>query len=456
MGLYTGKHIVVLGMGETGMSVARWLTLQGAKVRVADSREVPPNLDKLRSDFPLSDIHTGKFGPHTFDGCELAVASPGVPLATPALQAAMAAGVEIIGDIELFARAIVGWKSRVIAITGSNGKTTVTTLVGEMCKAAGLRTVVAGNIGLAVLDALTELDGAQPDVFVLELSSFQLETTSSLNPVAATVLNVTEDHMDRYADMDAYAAAKARIFAGEGTQVLNREDAYSRAMARGGRVQVSFGLDAAPDDAHFGLLRRHDELWLAQGDQALLSVADMQLTGLHNAANALACLALCRALDLPWEPLLDTLRTFKGLPHRVEWVESVNGVGYIDDSKGTNVGATVAALNGMQHKVVLIAGGDGKGQDFSPLLEAAQRACRAVVLIGRDARQIETALKGVAMPVQHAVDMHAAVQQAAGLAKAGDVVLLSPACASLDMYRNYAHRAEVFIQAVKALPGAHG
>ncbi|WP_137937735.1 UDP-N-acetylmuramoyl-L-alanine--D-glutamate ligase [Chitinivorax sp. B] len=456
MGMYSGKQIVVLGMGETGMSVARWLTLQGAKVRVADSRDVPPNLDKLRSDFPLSEIHTGKFGPQTFAGCDLAVASPGVPLATPALQAAMATGVEIVGDIELFARAIDGWPSKVIAITGANGKTTVTTLVGEMCKAAGLHTIVAGNIGLAVLDALTDLGDERPDVFVLELSSFQLESTSTLNPAASTVLNVTEDHMDRYADMNAYAAAKARIFAGNGVQVINREDDYSLHMALPGRNVVSFGLDKAQGAQDFGLIKRHDELWLAQGDEALLSTNDMQLTGLHNAANALACLALCRGIGLPWEPLLSALRSFKGLPHRVEWVESVNGVGYIDDSKGTNVGATVAALNGMSQKVVLIAGGDGKGQDFSPLHAAVSHACRGVVLIGRDARQIESTLNGLALPIQHANTMDDAVRQATELARAGDVVLLSPACASLDMYRNYAHRAEVFITAVKALPGARG
>ncbi len=452
---YTGKKIVVLGMGETGLSAARWLHERGARVRIADSRGVPPHLDKLRNDFTYAEVFTGPFNEDTFAGCDLAVISPGVPVATPAIAEAIAGGLPVIGDIELFAATIRGWKSKVIAITGANGKTTVTTLVGQICMDAGLETVVAGNIGLCVLDALSNLNGRQPDVFVLELSSFQLETVHSLRPDVAVVLNVTEDHMDRYHGMEEYAAAKARIFHGDGVMVLNRQDQWCRNMAQAGRTTVWFGLDSAASDVDYGLTRRHDELWLARGSQPLLPVGDMQLIGLHNAANALAAAALCHAIGIGDESILETLRRFKGLAHRVEFVASVNGVAYYDDSKGTNVGATVAALNGMQQPVVLIAGGDGKGQDFTPLQPAVERICRAVVLIGRDGPRLRGALAGGKVPLLDAADMDAAVAEAARLAHGGDAVLMSPACASLDMFRNYAHRAEVFIAAVKSLPGAH-
>ncbi|MEW9899401.1 UDP-N-acetylmuramoyl-L-alanine--D-glutamate ligase [Chitinivorax sp. PXF-14] len=451
---YQGQQVVVLGAGETGLSCAKWLASHGARVRVADSRDNPPNLDALRAALPGVEILAGAFGTHTFAGCDFAVASPGVPLATPAIAAAIESGLRVVGDVELFAEAIAGTKSKVIAITGANGKTTVTTLVGEMCRTAGLDTVVAGNIGLAVLDALTGLNGRVPDVFVLELSSFQLETTHTLAADAAAVLNVTEDHMDRYAGMADYAAAKARIFHGAGVQVLNREDEWCRGMVQEGRAAVWFGLDRAPAGQAYGLIEQHGETWLALDSQPLLAVDDMQLAGLHNAANALAALALCRAIGLDWAPLLDTLRSFKGLPHRVEFVEAVNGVAYYDDSKGTNVGATVAALNGLKQKAVLIAGGDGKGQDFSPLKAAVTHACRAVVLIGRDAPLIRATLADSGVPLLDAADMDVAVAESAKLAQPADVVLLSPACASLDMFRNYAHRAEVFIAAVKRLPGA--
>ena len=453
---YTGKKVVILGMGETGLSAARWLHERGARVRVADSREVPPHLDKLRNDFTFAEVFTGPFNAATFAGCDLAVISPGVPLATPAVVDAMAGGLPVIGDIELFAQTIRGWKSKVIAITGANGKTTVTTLIGQMCMDAGLETVVAGNIGLCVLDALSHLNGRQPDVFVLELSSFQLETTHSLQPDAAVVLNVTEDHMDRYEGMTDYAAAKARIFDGEGVMVLNREDPVCREMALPQREIVWFGLDAAGSDRDYGLVSQHDELWLARGQTPLLPVADMQLIGLHNAANALAAIALGSAIGLDDAPMQETLRHFRGLAHRVERVECINGVTYYDESKGTNVGATVAALNGMQHPVVLIAGGDGKGQDFSPLLHAVERICRAVILIGRDAWRLREVLTDGKAPLLDAADLPSAVNEAARLAQKGDVVLMSPACASLDMFRNYVHRADVFIAAVRQLPGARG
>ena len=308
-----------------------------------------------------------------------------------------------------------------------------------------------------MLDALTQAEQEvqagklAPDVYVLELSSFQLETTHSLNAAAATVLNVSEDHLDRYQGMAQYAAAKARIFQGDGVQILNREDGRSLAMAKSDHVVFTFGLNAPQSDKEWGLREIGGKIWLAQGEMALMPIAELPLAGLHNAANALAALALCRALDLPYAPLLQALREFRGLPHRVEWVADIGGVNFYDDSKGTNVGATVAALKGMQQKVVLIAGGDGKGQDFTPLKEAVAERGRAVVLIGRDAEKIAAAISGSNVPILNAANMQQAVLMSFQQAQPGDAVVLSPACASFDMFRNYAHRAEVFIAAVHSL-----
>ncbi|HQR59769.1 MAG TPA: UDP-N-acetylmuramoyl-L-alanine--D-glutamate ligase [Methylophilaceae bacterium] len=444
------KRVLVLGLGDTGLSALRWLQRHGARLSVADTRETPPGLSVVRAELPEVAVHLGAFRLEVFAQADIIVASPGVPLADPEIQAAIARGIPVVGDVELFAQHKPR-HARVIAITGANGKTTVTTLVGEMCKAAGLKTIVAGNIGLPVLDAL---DGEMPDVYVLELSSFQLETTASLDADAATVLNVTEDHLDRYAGMADYAAAKARIFHGHGVQVLNREDQWSRGMGLPGRTIVSFGLDAPPSHNDFGLLHRGGEVWLAQGEAGLLKLSELRIAGLHNAANALAALALCRTIGLDDAPLLGVLRQFRGLPHRVEWVAEKNGVAFYDDSKGTNVGATCAALAGLPQKVVLIAGGDGKGQDFSPLRAPVTSNARAVVLIGRDGPQIGAVLADSGVPLIAAGSLQEAVQAAYANARPGDVVLLSPACASFDMFRNYLHRAEVFVAAVRQLEKA--
>ena len=452
------KSVLVLGLGETGLSLARFLHAQGARVRAADSREQPPALAEVRSQLPQVEIFCGAFGDQILSGIDLIAISPGVALHEPFVQRAVARGIPVMGDIELFAQALPQKncqqnRPRIIAITGSNGKTTVTGMVGSLCRAAGLDTAVAGNISPAVLDALLQRGGQQPEVWVLELSSFQLETISSLNADAATVLNVSEDHLDRYADMEAYTAAKARIFSGDGVQVLNRDDARSMSMALPGRRQLTFGLNDPHSPNDWGIVREGDDTWLVQGQQRILNSKELQVTGLHNVANALAALALCRAIGLPLAPLLDALRAFKGLPHRVERVAEINGVIYYDDSKGTNVGATVAALQGLGRRAVLIAGGDGKGQDFSPLNPAAAQHARAVVLIGRDAEKISAALHGCGVAVVRAHDMADAVRLSAALAQPGDAVLLSPACASFDMFRNYAHRAEVFVGAVHELQG---
>jgi UDP-N-acetylmuramoylalanine--D-glutamate ligase len=435
--------------------MARWLNARGASVRVADSRDAPPFATQLHQELPAIELHTGAFRAESFAGMDLIAVSPGVPLAEPLIRAAADGGIDVVGDIELFARIREEFPgNRVIAITGSNGKSTVTEMVGAMVRAAKIRTLIAGNIGLPILQALSEVDAGtrrRPDVFVLELSSFQLESTRSLNPDAAAVLNLSEDHLDRYQGMHGYADAKARIFLGDGIQVVNREDDWSRGMAAAGRKTLTFGLDEPWKEGNWGLRDIGGELWLAEGRANLMKVTELKVTGLHNAANALAALALCRAIRLPYEPLLDALFKFEGLPHRVQKVAEIRGVAFYDDSKGTNVGATVAALMGMVSPVVLIAGGEGKGQDFSPLREAVSKKAKGVVLIGQDGDKIAAVLESSGVAIVHAASMQDAVRAGFSLAQPGDAVMLSPACASFDMFRNYEHRAEVFVEEVRAL-----
>jgi UDP-N-acetylmuramoylalanine--D-glutamate ligase len=457
----TGKKVLVLGLGDTGLSMTRWLVRQGAAVSVADTRAAPPHAPLLAQELPQAQLRTGAFQREDFDAVDMIALSPGIDPRTGELAAAIRRGTPVVGDVELFADALRerGTTAPVIAITGSNGKSTVTAMCGDICTNAGWDTVVAGNIGLPVLDVMTELENGRrvPDAFVLELSSFQLETTRSLAPAAATLLNLCEDHMDRYDSLADYGAAKARIFAGmdkkAGVQVLNRDDEYSMAAARAGRTLATFGFSAPTSDNEWGLHGAPGTLQLGHGHRSLMPVAELPLAGLHNAANALAAGALCHAIGVTDEVIAGALRAFKGLPHRVQPVRRIKGVDFFDDSKGTNVGATVAALNGMQQPVVLIAGGDGKGQDFSPLAKAVAARARAVVLIGRDAPQIENALQATRIPLLHARDMSEAVVAAHGAARTGDAVLLSPACASYDMFRNYIHRAEVFVDAVRQLAG---
>jgi UDP-N-acetylmuramoylalanine--D-glutamate ligase len=451
----TNRRALVLGLGASGLSMARWLNARGASVRVADSREAPPFAAQLRGELPEVELRTGAFRSESFAGVDLIAISPGVPLAEPLVRAAAERGIDVVGDIELFARIRNEFPgNRVIAITGSNGKSTVTEMVGAMVRAAKIRSLVAGNIGLPILEALSEVDTGsrrRPDVFVLELSSFQLESTRSLNPDVAAVLNVSEDHLDRYSGMRDYANAKARIFLGDGIQVVNRQDDWTRGMIGPGRKVFTFGLDEPWNEGNWGLRDIDGELWLAEGRANLMKAAELKVAGLHNAANALAALALCRAIRLPYEPLLDALFKFEGLPHRVQKVAEVKWVAFYDDSKGTNVGATVAALMGMTCRIVLIAGGEGKGQDFSPLRDAVAKKARGVVLIGRDGDKIAAALKDSGVAIVHATSMRNAVRAGFSLAQPGDAVMLSPACASFDMFRNYEHRAEVFVEEVRAL-----
>ncbi len=438
------KKALVLGVGDTGISAIRYLQSKGAEVVAADTRENPPRAAELS--IPVA---AGPFTGSLLEGVELVVLSPGLSLDEPVVREASRRNIPVMGDVELFAIEISKRNPvpRLIAITGSNGKSTVTSMVGEMCRKAGLDAVVAGNIGLPVLDTLEQ----NPAVYVLELSSFQLETVKSLEPGSATVLNLSEDHLDRYASMKDYALAKSAIFAGNGIQVLNREDPKVMAMRLPGRKILTFGLSVPKDESEYGLVSEGQNIWLARGGKRLLKTSDLKVAGLHNAENALAALALCS--DLPEEKLVRALAEFRGLPHRVEKIGEIGGVAFFDDSKGTNVGATVAALTGMGGKSVLILGGEGKGQDFSPLRVPIENHARAVVLIGRDAPLIERAVQGASVPVLRASSMIEAVDAAFKAAKRGDAVLLSPACASFDMFRNYVHRAEAFAAAFRKLEG---
>jgi len=440
-----GKRVLVLGLGDTGLSVARWVERAGGKVRVADTRESPPR----RKDFS-GEFHGGAFRAALLENVDLLCISPGLPLRDPLVQSALERKIPVLGDIELFAWHVHNnGPCRVAAITGTNGKSTVTSLTGHLLCAAGIDCEVAGNIAPPALDAVLKRE-IPPAAWVLELSSYQLETTWSLDPDAAAVLNITEDHLDRYSSLEDYAAAKARVFLGRGTQVLNRDDARCMAMARPDRRRISFGLGAPSADEDFGIVVLDGARWLAQGRNLVLEASALPIHGWHNAANALAACALARALGAPYEALAAGLRSWRPLPHRMERIAVRRGVEWYDDSKGTNVGATVAALRGLARSTVLIAGGEGKGQDFAPLAEPAREFVTCALLIGRDAPLIERALAGVR--VERCASLEEAVKEAAAIARPGEAVLLSPACASFDMFRDYRHRGDVFAAAVRKLP----
>ncbi|QQS53230.1 MAG: UDP-N-acetylmuramoyl-L-alanine--D-glutamate ligase [Candidatus Competibacteraceae bacterium] len=448
---------LVVGLGKSGLSAVRALKALGATVAVTDTRAEPPGLVALREEFPDVPCHLGGFEPTAFAGAARLLVSPGVAVSTPVIAAAAARGVPVWGDIELLARLT---RAPVAAITGSNGKSTVTTLLGAMTERAGIRAAVGGNLGTPALDLWLRDEAGQehgraaemglpPELYVLELSSFQLETTHDLNARVATVLNISPDHMDRYPTLDDYIAAKRRVFHGDGVMVLNADDPVVMAMAEPGRRVLRFTLDE-PDESGFGLLRDGGETWLARGRERWIAASELKIGGDHNLANALAALAMGHALGLRRAAMLVALREFTGLAHRTTLVLEQAGVRWFDDSKGTNVGATVAAVRGLPGPVVLIAGGDGKGQDFAPLRAALIDKARAVVLIGRDAPLIAAVL-GDSVPVHPTIDMSQAVVRAAQLAQPGDSVLLSPACASFDMFSGYEERGAVFTAAVRRL-----
>ena len=494
------QAVLILGLGHSGLAMARWCARQGAQVTVADTRENPPQLQALREQLPAARFVGGPFDPALVEGTPVraVLRSPGLTPAAlaPVLDAARAQGLWVSAELGLFTQALDalradrGYAPQLLAVTGTNGKTTVTALTGLLVERAGRRVAVAGNIGPTLLDTLAERidQDALPEVWVLELSSFQLDGATGFEPTAAAVLNVTQDHLDWHGDMQAYAAAKARVFGLRGRMLLNREDPLVMAMLpapvrlKGGRLEQraheTFGADVPQRPGDWGIETVNGMAWLVRAQEAdetrrsrraaqdddelhiqrLMPAEALRIRGRHNAVNALAALALAQAAGCALGPMLYGLREYRGEPHRMEPVAIVQEVEYFDDSKGTNVGATVAALHGLgaERGLVVILGGDGKGQDFAPLTGPVARYCRAAVLIGRDAPRIRAALEPAGVALLDAGTMEEAVRLAAGRAHAGDAVLMSPACASFDMFDNYPHRARVFRAAVAALAAEAG
>jgi UDP-N-acetylmuramoylalanine--D-glutamate ligase len=436
-----GQKDLVLGLGATGLSVARFLKHAGRDAVFLDSREEPPGLQELDELWPEAERELG--GADLPENVARVIVSPGIADNDALVEAARDAGLEVISDVELFAREA---KAPFIGVTGSNGKSTVTTLLYHMCRAAGHSALAGGNLGEPALDLLAEED---PDFYVLELSSFQLQRTKSLPAKVAVLLNITPDHLDWHASEEEYREAKYSIFRDAESAVINREDSEAAERTRHIDRVISFGLDA-PEEGHYGIRREDDEVFLARGDDVLLAVSELALFGLHNQANALAALAAGELLELDPQAMLQVLCEFPGLPHRMQFVRRVSAVNYVNDSKATNVAAAVASIRSVDGMLVLIAGGEGKGGDFSALAEPLEKRLRAAVLIGRDAEAIESALDTI-MPTYFARDMEDAVQQAAAFAESDDTVLLAPACASFDQFENYAARGEAFCRAVEAL-----
>ncbi|MGQ9425994.1 UDP-N-acetylmuramoyl-L-alanine--D-glutamate ligase [Gilvimarinus sp. F26214L] len=437
----------IIGTGETGLSVARYLASKNQRFVMFDTRQAPPNLERVKADFPDVRLELGDLRATSLQHVTRVIVSPGVSPDEAALREVRERGVPVLGDIQLFVNEI---SAPLVAITGSNGKSTVTTLVGEMLKTAGMRVAVGGNLGTPALDLLGEVE---PDVYVLELSSFQLETVDSVNAEVATILNISLDHLDRHAGLLDYHRIKQRVYFGAKKVVVNREDPLTQPPLRPDQVLCSFGLDR-PDLGHFGLIEEGGESWLAFGLQKLLSAKELRLQGRHNLANALAALAIGHHMGADVQRMLETLRRFPGLVHRCQWVGERDGIDFINDSKGTNVGATLAAIQGLARtpaRLILIAGGEGKGADFSELAPVMKESLRALVSIGVDGEQIATVARSVGVNVIAASSMEDAVHKAATAAEPGDAVLLSPACASFDMFSSYMDRGERFMAAVEEL-----
>ena len=445
-------HRIIIGLGKTGLSCARYLYAKGLPFKIIDTRDHPPGAEECRRELPDIPLHTGSFHEPWMMAADELIVSPGIALAEPAIARAMEHGAQAIGDVELFCRAVNSRSSQkpVIAITGSNGKTTVTTLVGEMVRKAGLNPGVGGNIGTPALELLED---TSIDVYVLELSSFQLETTHSLRATAATVLNLSPDHMDRYPTLADYHQAKQRIYRGCGTAVYNRDDPLTSPLLPVTAGGISF-TQQSPDLGQMGLLSDDNGIWLSKGLNKLLNTREMKLKGTHNHLNALAAMALAEAAGIDAEAMYEAVKRFPGLGHRCQWLGEANGVAWFNDSKATNVGATIAAIEGLgvglQGKIILIAGGEGKGADFSVLKPVVERFVSHLLLIGRDSSLIDQALEGVS--THHTCsDLEDAVIRAANLANSGDAVLLAPACASFDMFNNFEHRGEQFSALVSRL-----
>lgn len=440
----TNRIKAVIGTGITGLSVARFLVQQQQAFVLLDTRTSPPNLEKIKTEFPGIQLELGELNAETLLGCEEVIVSPGISVETPAIAAAKNAGIPVVGDIELFVRYA---KAPIVAITGSNAKSTVTTLVGEMAAKAGIKVAVGGNLGTPALELLAD----DIELYVMELSSFQLETVTKLNAKVATILNISADHLDRYADMRAYILAKLRVYFGAEHIVVNRNDVLTHPPFAAGVKPAYFGGKA--DFGSFGLIDDNGETFLAKNLKPLLSARELKISGKHNIDNALAALALGDAAGIPIAAMVETLKEFRGLHHRCEYVATKSGVDFYNDSKGTNIGATVAAISGLSRapaQLIVIAGGEGKGQDFTELNPVLQKNPCRLVLIGRDASVIAEAVKDNAK-FEFASSMQDAINKAYAQATSGDAVLLSPACASFDMFKNYEDRGEQFCAAVLAL-----
>jgi len=440
LSLNENSKVLVVGLGETGFSVAKFLHQQGIPFAVVDSRDKPPLNDAMLQDYPDTPVFTGGFDRAAFEVATHLIVSPGVSLQEDSLQKAILLGAKLLSDIDLFACAT---DKPVIAITGSNGKSTVTTMLGLMGNEANVVTAIGGNLGIPALDLLDD----SIELYVLELSSFQLERTSVLNANAATILNVTEDHMDRHTDIADYAKEKQRVFSGNGVMVINEDDPVVNSMRVENRDLYTFSVIKKTG---FHLANQQGENWLMNAELAMMQQSELAVEGLHNVANALAALALGTAAGLNNVAMCNALRKFKGLNHRMQKVGIINGVTWVNDSKATNIGACVAALQGYHYKVILIAGGDAKGADMKGLVSAIEENAKCVVLMGKDAGKIESAINGC-VPSYRVENIQEAVKQAAKLAEEGDSVLLSPACASFDQYKSYQERGDKFTAAVMEL-----
>jgi UDP-N-acetylmuramoylalanine--D-glutamate ligase len=437
--------VVIVGLGKTGLSCVRYFSQQGMSIAVTDSRAEPPELTNLKNEFESVPVYLGEIDSEVLLASDQIILSPGVSLENESVKQAIKHGIPVIGDIEIFCQQA---KVPIIAISGSNGKSTVTTLVAEMTRQAGLKTCVGGNLGTPALELLDE---PVPDLYVLELSSFQLETTFSLNAHASVVLNISPDHMDRYESLDDYIGAKNKIYSGQGLMVINQDDAAVNAMADVSRKVLSFTL-SKPEGNNFGVIIENNELWLCQGENKIIRQNELKIKGEHNIANALAAMALASSVNVPIDAMVEALKNFKGLDHRCQLVKTINNVSWYNDSKATNVGACIASIIGLceSGNIILIAGGDSKGADLSSLTPVVKQHVKNVLLMGVDANKLATAI-GSATSHEFAANMKEAVNRASQLANAGDLVLLAPACASLDMYKDYQQRGDDFVSAVNAL-----
>ena len=437
---------VIVGLGKTGLSCFRYLSNQGLNVAITDSREEPPELLELRAEFESASVYLGQINEQVLLASDQIILSPGVSLDNKSIKLSIENNIPVFGDIELFCQKA---QAPIIAVSGSNGKSTVTTIVAEMTRLAGLKTYVGGNIGIPALDLLSD---STPDLYVLELSSFQLETTYSLNAHASVVLNVSPDHMDRYSSLKDYANTKKRIYSGQGLMVLNKDEEYIHSIMDSKRDTIYFSLDA-PEGENFGLINHNNEVWLSQGNEKIINKNQLKIKGEHNISNALAAMALARAVNVPTNIMADVLKNFTGLEHRCQLVREIDNVSWYNDSKATNVGACIASITGLCElgNIILIAGGDSKGADLSGLNPIVKKYIKRVFLFGIDANKLADVM-GSDVDKEFVNNMNEAVKGASKIADPDDIVLLAPACSSLDMYKNYQQRGDAFISAIDALP----